>query len=48
MIEATCLTVDEDGMLCLMMADGELKEDLKLPTDAHLIGVAREINRIVD
>lgn len=36
MIEATCLCVEEDNMLTLMMPDGSLKEDLKLPTDAHL------------
>ena len=41
MIEATCLDVGEENLLCLLLPDGNIKEDLKLPTDAHLRAVAK-------
>ena len=46
--EVTGLTYDEDGLLCLMMPDGELKEDLNLPTEAHLSDIVKDIKRIID
>ena len=46
--EFTCLSIDDDDMLQLMTDTGELKEDLRLPTEAHLSDVAATIRRILD
>ena len=46
--EVQCLSYDEDGVLTLMTADGEIKEDLNLPTEAHLSDIAKKIKEIVD
>ena len=46
--EVSGLSYEEDGTLCLMMPDGELKEDLNLPTEAHLSDVVKNIKSIID
>lgn len=46
--EVTAICYDEDGVLQLMMPDGELKEDLNLPTESHLTDIANNIKRIID
>ena len=46
--EVTGLSYDDEGLLVLMMNDGELKEDLNLPTEAHLSDIATGIKRIID
>ena len=46
-MECQCLSID-DGMLQLLTADGDLKEDIPVPTEAHLKDVATKINEILD
>ena len=46
--EVTAICYDDDGVLQLMMPDGELKEDLNLPTESHLTDIANNIKRIID
>ena len=46
--EVTALSYDEDGGLCMMMPDGELKEDLNLPHESHLEDIAKLIKRLID
>ena len=46
--EVTCIGIDEDGVLQLIMPDGNLKEDLTLPTETHLVDIAEKIKSIVD
>ena len=46
--EVTCICYDDDGVLQLMMPDGDIKEDLNLPTESHLSDVATKIKQIVD
>ena len=46
-LEYTCLSIDGD-FLQLLTAAGEMKEDVKLPTEAHLLDVAKRINEILD
>ena len=46
--ELMCMSVDDDDMLQLLTAEGELKEDLRLPQEAHLSDVAAIIRRILD
>ena len=46
--EVSGISYDEDGSLTLMMQDGDLKEDLNLPTESHLSDVANNIKRIID
>ena len=46
--EVTCICYDDDGVLQLMMPDGDIKEDLNLPTESHLTDVATKIKQIVD
>ena len=45
--EVICVDVNEYGELFLMMPDGEMKEDLNLPTETHLIDVAKKIKEIL-
>ena len=45
--EYNCIAVDGD-FLQLMTPEGELKEDIKLPTEEHLKDIVKGINRIVD
>ena len=45
--EVTCIDI-EDDYLQLMMADGDLKQDLTLPTEAHLADVKANIQRIME
>ena len=46
--EVTCICYDDDGVLQLMMPDGDIKEDLNLPTESHLTDIANKIKQIVD
>lgn len=46
--EITCMDVDADGILSCMLPDGELREDLNLPTEAHLSDVAKRIKEILE
>merc|ERR1712113_86350 len=45
--EYNCISIDGD-FLQLMTPEGELKEDIKLPTEEHLKDIAKNINRIVE
>ena len=45
--EYNCLAVDGD-FLQLLTPAGEMKEDVKLPTEAHLIDIAKRINEILE
>ena len=47
-VELTAIAYDDDGVLQLMTPDGELKEDLNLPTEGHLTDIAANIKRIID
>ena len=46
--EVTAICYDDDGVLQLMMPDGDLKEDLNLPTESHLTDIATNIKRIIE
>ena len=46
--ECVCININDDGSLALMMDDGELKEDLNLPTEAHLRDIAALTKRIFE
>ena len=46
--EVTALNYDEEGALTILMPNGELKEDLNLPTATHLAEVATKIKQIID
>ena len=45
--EMICIDCSEDGFLSLMQEDGEMKEDIKLPTEEHLRDVAARIQAIL-
>lgn len=47
-VELSAIAYDDDGVLQLMTNEGELKEDLNLPTEAHLTDVASKIKQIID
>ena len=47
-LEMQCLFVDEDGNMQLLRPDGEIKEDLALPTESHLSDIASKIKAICD
>ena len=46
--EVTAITYDHDGALTLITHDSRLKEDMNLPTEAHLSDIAANIRRILD
>ena len=46
--EFQCLDVDDAGVLMLLTAEGEMKEDLNLPTESHLSDVAKTIKRVLE
>lgn len=46
--ECTGLSYEEDGSMCLMLPDGELKEDLNLPTESHLEDITKLVKRLID
>ena len=46
--EYTCIDCNDDGQLTLMAPDGEIKEDLNLPTEAHLSDVPPRIKAIIE
>ena len=45
--EMSCIDCSEDGYLSLMQEDGEMKEDVKLPTEEHLNHIAMRIKAIL-
>ena len=45
--EYNCIAIDGD-FLQLMTPEGELKEDIKVPTEEHLKDIKKGIERIVD
>jgi len=45
--ESQLLSIDEDGGLQIMLANGEMKTDLYLPTETHLYDVVSSIKRII-
>ena len=47
-IELQCINIDDEDFLQLLQDDGELKEDLKLPTESHLSDVAQRIRAIFE
>ena len=46
-LEYTCLSIDGDFLQLLTQA-GEMKEDVKLPTEAHLLDTAKRIQEILE
>ena len=46
--ECTAINVEDDGTVQLLLASGDMKEDLMLPTEAHLSDVVTNIRRILD
>ena len=46
-LEYSCLSVDGDFLQLLTQA-GEMKEDVKLPTEAHLVEIAKKIQEILE
>ena len=46
-LEYSCLSVDGDFLQLLTQA-GEMKEDVKLPTKAHLVEIAKKIQEILE
>ena len=46
-LEYTCLSIDGD-FLQLLTAAGEMKEDVKLPTEPHLADIAKRLVEILD
>lgn len=46
--EITCLDCNDDGNLSCMLPDGELREDLNLPTESHLSDCAKRIKEILE
>ena len=46
--EVTTISYNDSGDLKIMMPDGSIREDLKLPTEAHLIHIANRIKQILD
>lgn len=46
-MELNCLCIDNE-FLQLLTPSGELKEDCKLPTEAHLSDIAKRIQEILD
>ena len=45
--EMNCIDCSDDGFLMLMQEDGEMKEDVKLPTEEHLKDIAARIKSIL-
>ena len=46
--EYNLINLEEDGTLSLMDAQGELKEDMNLPTEAHLSDVVQRLKAIFE
>ena len=45
--ELMAMSIDDD-IVQMLTADGEVKEDLKLPTEAHLLDITKKIKEILD
>ena len=45
--EYTCLDCGDDGALQLLTASGEMKEDVSLPTHAHLADLEKTLRGIL-
>merc|ERR1712032_345351 len=46
--ELNAMSYDDDDMLCMLMPDGDLKEDCRIPTESHLSDIAKRIKEIID
>merc|ERR1712060_990831 len=46
--EMTAMSYDEENMLCILTQNGDLKEDLRIPSEAHLSDIAMKIKQIID
>ena len=46
--ELMCMSIDDDGVVQMLTADGDVKEDLMLPTESHLSDVVKRIKEILD
>ena len=46
--ELMCMSIDDDGVVQMLTADGDVKEDLMLPTESHLSDVCKRIKEILD
>ena len=46
--EMTAMSYDDDNMLCILMQNGDLKEDLRIPSEAHLSDISMKIKEIID
>jgi|Transcript_44680 translation initiation factor 5A len=46
--EMTVIAYEDDGVLQIMTQEGEMKEDLNLPTESHLSDITSKIKQIVD
>ena len=46
--EYTCIDCNEDGVLMLLTKEGEMKEDLSLPTAGHLKDLGKQVRAIIE
>ena len=46
--EYVCIDCDADGVLNLMTPEGEIKEDLSCPTEAHLSDIEKMIRKMIE
>lgn len=47
-IEYQCLDCDEDGVLQLLTSDGDVKEDISLPSESHLKDLEKTLRGIIE
>ena len=47
-IEYTLINIDDEGFCSLMTEAGDIKEDLKLPTDDHLKEIVQKIRDVFE
>lgn len=47
-VEYVCMCYEDDGPLSLLTPEGEEKNDVSLPTAAHLLDVAAKIKQLCD
>lgn len=46
--ELMCMSIDDDGVVQMLTAEGDVKEDLMLPTESHLSDVVKAIQKILE
>merc|ERR1719231_1617224 len=46
--EYVCIDCDQDGVLNLMTPEGEIKEDLSVPTESHLSDIEKQIRKMIE